>query len=202
MTRLLLIRHGTARLQGSNRFWGSTDIELSDTGIRQAEQLRDRLSRIKIDAVYTSTLARAAATAEIIAARRKLPVNSCEELCECNFGFVEGLTFEEIKKRYPEMVQVMNGFNMLERFPGGESFSELENRVLKFLERLKEPEQKETVAVVAHASPLQIMICHLLGLEIKHWLQLRIDHASLSIIEIYPRGAVLSLLNDTSHLKS
>jgi alpha-ribazole phosphatase len=202
MTRLLLIRHGAARLQESHRFWGSTDIELSDTGIRQAEQLRDRLSRYKIDVFYTSTLRRAIETAEIVAARHKLPVNRIEELCECNFGFVEGLTFGEIKKRYPELVRVMNGFDMIDRFPGGESLNELDARVTKFLERLKDPKPKETVAIVAHASPLQIMVCHLLGLETRHWLQMRMDHASLSILEIYPGSAILNLLNDTSHLKS
>jgi alpha-ribazole phosphatase len=202
MTRLLLVRHGIARLQDAPRFWGKTDIPLSETGVRQAEQLRDRLSRLKIDAIYTSTLLRAGDTAEIIARPHKLKVLPLPELCECNFGFVEGLTFDEIKKRYPKLVPVMNGLDMAEPFPGGESIRDLDNRVLMFLEKLKDHQHKETVVVVAHGVPLRILICRLLGIEIKHWLQLRIDHASLSVIERYPGGAILNLLNDVSHLKS
>jgi alpha-ribazole phosphatase len=56
--------------------------------------------------------------------------------------------------------------------------------------------------VVAHGGPLRLMICSLMGIGIKHWLHIRIDLASLSIMETYPEGTILTLLNDTSHLKS
>ena len=201
MARIFLIRHGQTRLHRADRFWGSTDIELSELGIRQAEQLRDRLARTKIDAVYASSLQRAAATAEIIAARHKLPVTQTPELCECSFGFVEGLTFREITHRYPDLADELAAGKAIS-FPGGESLEQLDKRVKKFLTTLDGHKPDARIAVIAHGGPLRLIICHLLGLGIEHWLQFRVDHASLSIMETYPQGNIFNLLNDCSHLKS
>ncbi len=200
MSRLLLVRHGRTKLHRADRFWGSTDIKLSDIGVRQAEQLRDRLAKEKIIAVYTSILSRARATSEIIASRHKAEILACQELNECNFGYVEGLTFEEIKRLHPKLAEELLNRKAV-AFPGGESFETLDNRVRSFLNQLNKHKEKETVLIVAHGGPLQIMICHLLGIPVKHWRQIRLDLASLSILETYPQGAILNLLNDTSHLK-
>ncbi len=200
MARLLLIRPGQTKLHQADRFWGKTDIELSDTGIRQAEQLRDRMARNKIDAIYTSTLLRAIETAEIIASRHKVKVTTFAELCECNFGYIEGLTFKEISRKYPELATELSSGKVVS-FPGGESLEQLDKRVQRFLEKLKQLKPPSTVAIVAHSGPLRLIVCHLLGLGTEHWLQMRVDHASLSIVETYPQGTILNLLNDTSHLK-
>ncbi len=61
MSRLILVRHGETKLNSQERFWGRTDVELGAVGIRQAEQLRDRLATERIDAIYVSTLRRASA---------------------------------------------------------------------------------------------------------------------------------------------
>lgn len=87
------------------------------------------------------------------------------------------------------------------RFPGGESVDELNTRVIKFLDKLKKHSEDQTILVVAHSAPLRLIICHLLGVELWRWRQFRLDLASLSILETYPQGAILSLLNDTSHLR-
>jgi len=199
LSRLLLVRHGFVGLK-EERFLGRTDIPLSEEGIKQAEQLRDRLALEKIDAVYTSTLRRARQTAKIIAAGHKVKITPCEELCECDFGDIEGLTFEEIKQKYPalaeELVQRKTG-----SFPGGETIEQLNKRIKTFLKRLKKHKSGETLLIVAHGGPLRLIICNLLGLGIKHWVQIRIDRASLSIVETYPGTAILNLLNGTSHLK-
>ncbi len=200
MAKLLLGRHGPTTLHQEGRFWGSTDIPLSNIGIRQAEQLRERLLKEKISAVYTSTLSRARTTAEIIASGHRLNVITCDELCECNFGYIEGLTIEEIKRLHPALAEELNDWKTV-AFPGGESLDELKGRLLPFLKRLEKHKPKETVLIVAHGGPLRLMVCNLLGIAQKHWLQIRVDVASLSIVETYPQGTVLSLLNDTSHLK-
>jgi len=200
MARLLLVRHGQTKLHKADRFWGKTDIELSNIGVRQAEQLRDRLSRIKIDAVYSSTLLRAAATAETIASRHKLKVNPSTELCECSFGYAEGLTFKEISQKFPDLAEELARGTAVS-FPGGETLEQLNQRVRGFLAKLELQKPESKVAIVAHGGPLRLMICNLLGLGIQHWLQFRVDHASLSIVETYPEGNILNLLNDVSHLK-
>lgn len=201
MARLLLVRHGQTKLHQADRFWGSTDIALSETGIKQSEQLRDRLAKEKISAVYTSTLSRARVTADIIVARRKVNVTACKELNECNFGYIEGLTFDEIQRLHPELAEELLEWKTVS-FPGGESWEELEGRVSSFLERLDRHKEKETVLIVTHGGPSRLIICNLLGVGTNHWLKLRIEQASLSIVETYPKGNILTLLNDTSHLKT
>jgi alpha-ribazole phosphatase len=199
MPKLLLIRHGKALLQDAGRFWGRTNLKLSDVGLQQAEQLGERLAKMKISAVYSSSLARASRTAEIIASRHRLAVQERDELCECNFGYVEGLTYDEITQRYPQLAGELMSMRKV-AFPGGESLEQLNARILSFLKTLSDFKPDSTVAIVAHGGPLRLIICNLLGLDIDNWLKVQVDYASLSIVETYPRGATLSLLNDVSHL--
>jgi alpha-ribazole phosphatase len=201
MPKLLLIRHGTTKLHTNDRFWGKTDVPLSDIGIKQAEQLRKRLASEEINSFFSSTLSRARSTAEIIAAGLKAKVVACDELCECNFGYVEGLTFKEIERLYPELAKELADWKTVS-FPGGESLEQLNERVKTFLKRLENLKPKDTVAIVSHGGPLRLLICNLLGIDTAHWQQIRIDRASLSIVETYPQAAILTLLNDVSHLKS
>jgi alpha-ribazole phosphatase len=201
LSRLLLVRHGDTKLDNAIRFWGKTNVELSPGGIRQAEQLRDRLATQKIDAIYSSKLSRARVTAEIIASRHKLDVTTCAELDEINFGKLEGLTFEEIRQLHPELAEVLNKWNPRPGFPGGESLDDLDRRVQRFLKQLKNHHQEAIILIVAHAGTLRLMICDLLGLGLEHWRHMQVDLASISIVETYPQGATLNLLNDGSHLK-
>jgi alpha-ribazole phosphatase len=200
LSRLLLVRHGQTKLHRADRFWGSTDVPLSDEGIRQAEQLSERLAREKIAAVYTSTLRRARLTGEIIASRHRLEVDAIGELCECNFGYIEGLTFREIRRKYPELAGELTAGKAVV-FPGGENIADLDGRVRTFLAQLREIKPRETVVIVSHGGPLRLLVCHLLGIGTGHWQQFRLDHASLSIVETFPTVAILNLLNDVSHLK-
>ena len=201
MSRLLLVRHGETELNSSERFWGRTDVALSAAGLRQVEQLRDRLAAEKIDVTYSSNMRRASLTAETIASKHKLEVTICPELREIDFGQLEGLTFDEICQLHPEIAELWTNWDMQIKFPGGESVDELDTRVSKFLDRLKKHAPEETILVVAHSAPLRLLICHLLGIELWHWRQFRLSLASLSIVGTYPQGAILTLLNDVGHLR-
>ena len=200
MPKLLLIRHGTTKLHANDRFWGKTDVPLSDIGIEQATQLRDRLVVDKITAVFTSTSSRARSTAEIVVAGHKVNIVTCDELCECNFGYAEGLTFKEIEKLYPALAADLAGWKSAS-FPGGETFVQLAERVKTFLKRLEGFKPADTIAIVSHAGPIRVLVCILLGIDVVHWQQIRIDRASLSIVETYPQANIINLLNDVSHLK-
>ncbi len=202
MSKLFLVRHGETKLNSRERFWGQTDVELGATGIRQAEQLGARLATEKISAIYASELRRASVTAEIIASSHRLEVMTCAELNEINFGEFEGRTFEEIGRLYPEVAKELANWGMVPRFPAGEGIDELDGRVSQFLPRLEKHTPEATVLIVAHAGTLRLLMCKLLGLGLLHWRQFRLDFASLSIVETYPRGAILSRLNDVSHLNT
>ena len=201
MSRLLLVRHGETELNSAERYWGQSDVKLSALGLRQAERLHDRLAAQKIDAVYSSDLQRALATAKTIASGHRLDVTICAELREINFGKLEGLNFEEISQLFPEFTakwKVQRNTDI--EFPGGESLDQLHSRVRNFVDRLKKGKAEETVLVVAHAGVLRSLICQLMEIELRYIYQIRLDLASLSIVETYPEGAIVSLLNDTSHL--
>ena len=201
MSKLLLVRHGDTKLNSGQRFWGQTDVELSAAGISQAERLRDRLSTEKIDVVYASNLKRAVVTAEIIASTHQLDIITCAELGEINFGWIEGLTFEEISQRHPEVAERLGKKGIRPKFPGGESLDELNIRVNKFIRRLEKHAPEETILIVAHSGTLRLLLCNLMEIEIEHWRQFRVALASLSLLDTYPEGAILSLLNDVSHLE-
>ncbi len=201
MSRLLLVRHGITESNSAHRFAGYSDVELSAAGHRQVERLRDRLVDAKIDAVYSSDLRRALVTAEVISAGHKVDIVTCPELREVNYGDVEGLTFEEISRLYPEVSESLANFSLRLKFPGGESVEGFIERTSKFLDKLKRHTSLQTILIASHGGPLRVLVCRLLGIDLGHWRQIRLDNASLSIIEISPRGAIISLLNDTSHLR-
>ena len=201
MTKLFLVRHGNTRLNSTERFWGQTDVELGPDGIKQAEKLRDRLASEKFDFIYVSPMRRATATAEIIASKHQLDVIPCAELSEINFGKIEGLTYQEIDRLYPELTKSWYTKTQIFRYPGGESIKEVYRRVQKFVQRLDSHASEETTLIVAHSGTLKMLVCNLLGLGLQYSRRIRIDLASLSIVDTYPQVAILSLLNDVSHLK-
>ena len=201
MPRLLLVRHGNTDLNTARMFVGHSDVELNDAGYRQAERLRERLAEEKIDLIYSSDLRRALATAEIISTKHKASIIACPELREINYGRLERLTFEEINCLYPAVAELCINWNPQLKFPDGESFDEFKERVGKFLGRLKNHTPEQTILVVAHGGPLRLILCCLLGIDLWHSRQIRIDLASLSIVDEYPEIAIVSLLNDTSHLR-
>ena len=200
MSRLLLVRHGDTELNSAERYWGRSDVKLSAAGVEQAEGLRDRLAVEKINAVYSSNLERALVTAEIIASSHQLAVITCAELREVNFGQLEGLNFSEISRLYPEVAKLWAERSTKLKYPGGESLVEFNTRVSKFLSRLDKHTVGETILIVAHAGVLRTLVCQLLGIDPHRRWQIRLDLASLSILETHQQGAILSLLNDVSHL--
>lgn len=201
MSRLLLVRHGETELNSSERYWGRTDVTLSAAGLRQAERLRDRLATEKLNAVYSSDLRRASLTADTIASRHKLEVITCPELREIDFGQLEGLTFDQIGRLYPEVTRLWMERSPELKYPDGESIYQLNNRVSDFMRRLEKHANEETILIVAHSGVLRTLACQLLGIEPQHRWQIRLDLASLTVIETYPQGAILTLLNDVSHLR-
>ncbi len=200
MSTILIARHGETLLKSSLRYWGHTDVELSELGIKQAKRLRDLLATEKIDAIYCSDLRRASTTAEIVASKNGAEVIVSPELREVCFGEIEGLTFEEVRQRYPEVVKSWMEGGIDLQYPGGESLAEVSERASDFASRLRTLPSGQTILIVAHSGFLRLLICHLLGIGPQHWYQFNLDFASLSIIETHSRRAILRSLNNTSHI--
>ena len=205
MDRLILVRHGETEWNKSFRYQGQSDVRLNKKGIEQAARVRDRLASEKIDFIYSSDLIRAVETAEIIASKHEmLDIHELPLLREMSFGEAEGMIFDEIKVRYPEIADDLQAWRARSpelHFPDGESIIQLSVRVARFIEKLKEHKPEETVLVVAHGGSLQVLICLLLGIDLNHWFQMRLSNASVTIMDISSMEPVLIVLNDTCHLR-
>lgn len=198
MTRLLIVRHGETEWNQTRRYQGQRDIPLNTTGLEQAERLAQRLAGENIVAAYSSDLRRAMRTAQAIVAGRGLEIVPCPELRELNFGGFEGLSFEEIQQRYPaEIVSWMRrGVDVSP--PGGENLIQLAQRVSAAVERIEREHPQGTVLVTAHSGAVRALLCTLLEIDLGYWWRFRIGTGALSIVETYPEGAILTLMNETS----
>jgi alpha-ribazole phosphatase len=138
-------------------------------------------------------------TAQAIVSGRDLKLTACPELREIDFGEVEGLNFDEVKEKFPAVALMWVERDPQLAYPSGESLAQLEQRISRFIDRLTGHAADDNILV--YSGVLRTLICQLMDMELKHRWNFRIDLASLSIIHTYSGFAVLSLLNDVSHLK-
>lgn len=197
--RLLLVRHGETDWNRDKRYLGSSDFELNETGLCQAEALASFLQTESIDIIYASGLSRATQTAAAIGKPHGLTPQADDRLRELSLGVFEGLTFVEANQRYPEMMSTW--LEDYEQPPqDGESLSALRRRTAEFITMLRQHPAPASIAIVSHGGPLREIVRQLLGLpESAHW-YFSFSPASLSEILLYSGELVVKYLNQTSHL--
>jgi broad specificity phosphatase PhoE len=200
--RLILARHGQTQWNLERRVQGVSDIELNDLGRRQAEALSLRLTKEPLAACYSSPLQRARATAEAIAAPHNLKVTTDERLMEMDQGDLEGMKGEDMRRDYGELLKGWTDDPSNLRIPGGETLVELQERAWAAVaDLLNTHQQDKTVLVVSHSFTIRTIICKAIGLELKHFRSLGQELAAVNTLSFGERGAVLSALNDTCHLR-
>jgi len=149
----------------------------------------------RLEAVYTSNLSRAARSAKVIAEPYGLLSVETPDFRERNFGVWEGMSFTEIKEKYPQEFESWAN-NPLKYSPvGGESTVEVKDRVLPSLNRILSNHKGENIAVVAHGGVNRIILCHLLGIPLENIFRIEQDYAAVNIIEFWEKYPVLKLLN-------
>lgn len=200
MIHLLLVRHGMTSWNALGRLQGQSDIALNETGRRQSAALAARLANEPFDAIYASDLQRAWYTAQAIAAAHHRPVYPEPCLREIHFGEWEGLTYAEIQQRDPQAAAAWQEDLLGFAPPGGETLAQLTTRVQAFVEQMKREHAEQTILLVAHGGPLQVLLCLALGLPSSMYWQFHLAPASLSRLALYPQGAIVNLLNDPCHL--
>lgn len=158
-TRIVAIRHGETAWNASTRIQGHTDIPLNDHGHRQAQWLAQALAQSDpIDAIYSSDLQRALATAQAVALLTGAPLTTHVGLRERAFGALEGRSFAEIEQALPELAQLWRT-----RVPdwvppgGGESLLSMQHRVMTTLGALAQQHPGQQIAVVAHGGVLDML---------------------------------------------
>jgi broad specificity phosphatase PhoE len=180
VTTLLLVRHAESDWNVENRFQGLTDRPLTDLGREQAERLAGELATARVDAVYTSPLRRARATAEILARRHGLEPTVVADLREIDVGGWAGLSRAEVESRYPD------GFRRwiegMEGWEGGESYSQMAARVVRAVTGIAEAHPRDAqVLVVTHGGPIRAVHAAAAGMEV---------HAYRRLHPVEPNAAV------------
>jgi probable phosphoglycerate mutase len=199
-TVTLLLRHGQTPMSVQKRYAGVTDVPLTDTGIQQAAAAAKRLAQAGIVAIVSSPLQRTVQTAEEVSAVTGVPVVTDDGFRETDFGAWEGLTFAEVRERWPsEMTAWLADPSVAP--PGGESFVQVSERVTAALHRVLAERASETVLIVSHVTPIKTLVAAALLAPPAALFRMHLDVAALCEIDWYADGpAVLRTFNDTAHL--
>ncbi|MEU2997007.1 bifunctional RNase H/acid phosphatase [Streptomyces sp. NPDC006995] len=202
---LLLLRHGETALTPEKRFSGSggTDPELSAVGRGQAERAAEHFAALgTVQEIVSSPLRRCRETAAVVAARLRLGVRIDEGLRETDFGAWEGLTFAEVRERYADDLTAWLASPDTAPTGGGESFSEVADRVAATRDRLVARSTGRTVLLVTHVTPIKTFVRLALGAPPEALFRMELSAASVSEVAYYADGnASVRLLNDASHLR-
>jgi len=200
---IYLTRHGETIWNRLGKTQGIQDTSLTDIGRTQAKKLGEQLKKNNnINAIYCSDLLRARETAEIIGEEISLKPISSSLLREVSFGSWEGLSIQEIEERYPG--QLARWRNELTFAPeGGESLLAVRDRIVSFIDMIKEEHQKngDNILIVSHAATTKIIILSLIGIPLNLLTHFKISQASLSLLNVQQDRNSIIYLNDTCHLE-
>ena len=198
---LILIRHGALDSTCSNRFIGKTDVGLSEHGRKQSEAISGPISRLKAAHFIASPLRRTCETARLALSPSGQHFDIDSDLREIDFGAWEQKTFSEMSAEDPASVTLWNHFDDNFMFPEGEALQSFIERIRGFAQRAAN-DPAETLVAITHGGVIRFLICHLLGLSLRHYLLFDVQPASICTIRLYDQSGVLTRLNDICHLEA
>lgn len=190
---LLLVRHGETDWNCRGRIMGARSVPLNTRGERQARQLADLLRAWSIQALYSSPILRALQTADVLSEALGIPTKPDPSLSEIAVGSWEGRYWEDLADDFARHRFYSHPEEA--RPPGGETLGEVQQRAVAMAHRLPAERHHENIVLVSHADVVRVLLGHYLALELKMVRKLRIDHASLSVIDIHDGLADLLFLN-------
>ena len=202
MTSVYLVRHGQTAWNKEEVFRGRTDLPLNDEGLREAELAGGYFKGLEMDAIYSSPLLRAWQTAQKIARDHPLNVQALDGLIDMSFGGWEGRSLKEVKEKDERGYRQWREEPHLFKPPDGETLDEVRFRAMAALEAVIHKHFEKTLVLVSHRVINKVLICSILGLDNTHFWQIRQDTTAINLIQHRNGKYVLSLMNETCHLKS
>jgi alpha-ribazole phosphatase len=199
-SRIYLLRHGDIESEDRKRFIGQTELPLSAKGREQAIFWRDRWGSQSFGRVCCSDLKRSQETAEIIVGDRRECIEIRSELREIFLGEWEGVSVDEVKRRFPGEWE-RRGLSIDKYRPaGGESFADLSARVTPVFDGIvAKPERP--LLIVGHAGVNRVILCHVLGMPLRNLFRLGQDYGCVNIFESAGRGLQVRSMNGCPDLK-
>jgi probable phosphoglycerate mutase len=203
MTRIILVRHGQTEWNRVERFRGQANVPLNATGLAQAEATGERVAaKWQPAAVYSSPLSRAVKTAEAIAKHFGLVVEIHAGLADIDYGAWQGLSPDEARQRWPEIVEAWYNTPHLAGIPKGETLDALRKRAMETVNELVARHAGETIVLVGHTVINRIILLGILGLGNDRFWRIRQEPCAINVFETEQDDFSLVSLNDTCHRDS
>ena len=205
MTEIWLVRHGETPWNAERRVQGWEDISLNETGVEQARALGRHIKNLtqagqRLDAVYTSDLKRAHATAQTVADEVGLPLNIHKGVRERHFGVLQGLVYDEMDARAPEAAAIWRARDPNAELPGGESLGFFYARVVEAINEIAARHVGQRVMVVSHGGAMDIVWRHANQVSLQAPRQAPLLNASLNRLNVSPQGWSVIRWGDVDHL--
>jgi probable phosphoglycerate mutase len=197
-TTLVLVRHAVTAHTGPLLSGRMPGIDLSETGVEQAEAAGARLAVLPITAIYASPIERTRQTAEHIAKHHRLPVQPLDGVIEADYGEWTGGKIADLAKT--DLWKTVQVVPSRARFPNGESIAEMQSRMVVALEAVVADHPGEMVLVVSHADPIKAAIAHFTGVHLDLFQRIVVSPASVTVFQLGPHGSVMVKCNDTGTL--
>lgn len=195
-TRIHLIRHGQVAGHEEKRYNGQTDVALTDIGVTQYHQLKERLAGTPVSACYTSDLTRCVTGADIICEQFGIQPLRRSELRELNIGVWEGLVWQEIQKNWPNEWQARLADLVNFRVPQGENLLDVQARVMPVIDEIVARHRGQELLVVGHGGVNRIVLLNAIGAPLGGMFNIEQNYGCYNIIDYYADGrATVKLLN-------
>jgi phosphoserine phosphatase len=198
--QIVLVRHGATDWNLQGRCQGSTDLDLSEVGIRQAEQIAALLSAEEFHAIYSSHLRRARQTAERISQPHNLPVLIEEDVRELDHGELEGLTFNEIKANYADFLVRWRSEPAEICVPGGECLADVAERAWNGLNQIVQRHaDAQRILIVSHNFPILGIVCRISGTHLNEYRTFHLDPCGVTRLAFNGSGWHLTEVNSREY---
>ena len=195
MTRFWLIRHGEPSEEARQHCYGSLDVGLSGTGRTQMLRVAEYLKSEPVTAICTSPRSRAVESARVLGAAASCPIEVIEGFREIDFGDFEGLAYDEIAARYPELYRQWMDTPTEIQFPNGESFSTMRVRVLSTFDKIERQRKGQTVAIISHGGVNRILLAWALQMPDSCIFRLAQGYAAINLLQLEDGLPSVQLLN-------
>lgn len=193
--KIFFVRHGESEANLNGLFCGSTETKLTEKGENQAIEVANKLSSEVFDKIYTSPLSRAYDTALAICKYQKTEIEIVNGLIEENFGMFEGLSYSEIKEKYPELVLEWNENPVTFTFPKGESLVSFYDRTIKTYNKLINNFQGENMLIVAHSGIIRSILTCEISETLDHYWKYKVENCKVTILEYSDGYKILNGFN-------
>ena len=200
MVKLILVRHALTVDNQKSRLSGHIDSSISEEGKEQIDKITNYLKDFDIDKIYTTTSSRTKDTVKKLSELKSIEIIEKESLIEISFGDFEGLTFDEIKDKYPKEFQDMIEKGYEYKYPNGESLIDSYNRVCIELDNIISNNDDRTILICSHGGTIRNIITYLISNSYKYHWNFKIDNGSVTILEVQDGFTVITAMNNTSFI--